>query len=489
MPSDLFRSSVQQLYQDLLPTEAPDFSDRWPERHVAHPTGEPGAVPQPFHAGQDAAWESERRIVAVIAGTKGGKTSFDPPWQWREILRHNGGDHLSITATYDLFKFKLLPALRQFFEEILGIGRWWAGDRVMEIANPATGEFLARRADDLMWGRIIMRSADALGGLESGDARSAVLDEAGLYSLDAWRAINRRTALHQGRMLLTTTLYDLGFVDSEIIEKAQEGGETTVTEIGGADLEITDNPERDITLIQFDSILNPVYPKSEYEKAERDLPDDEFQAFHRGRRVALRTLIYDSFKPTSRRHVRKRFRIPKTWRRWVGHDFGGANMVAVFYAHKPGTRILYCYRIYEAGNLPIGQHVEAMLDGEPGLPHRAVGGSPSEQQWRDEFDDAGWPIDQPEISDFWLGVNQVYAAHRQNRVVYFDDLRSIIADKKKYRREKDRQGNVVNKVHNKPAFHRMDAERYVVSEFMVGEISWESVEGLGQVEDFESRWT
>jgi hypothetical protein len=487
--SDLFKSSVRQLYQDLLPPTEVDLGERWPERHVAHPTGEPGAVPQPFHTGQDAAWESGRRLVAMVAGTKGGKTSFDPWWLWREILTRGGGDYLAITATYDLFKFKLLPALRQCFEHILGVGRWWAGDRVLELKDPRTGEFLARQADDIMYGRIIMRSADALGGLESGDARAAVLDEAGLYSIDAWRAINRRLALHQGRSLITTTLYDLGFVDSEIIEKAQTGGETTVIQEDGAELEITDNEEVDICLVQFDSTLNPVYPKSEYEKAERDLPDDEFQAFHRGRRVALRTLIYDSFKPGSRRHVRKRFRIPKTWRRWVGHDFGGPNMVAVFYAQKPGTNILYCYRIYETPSLPIRQHVEGLKEGEPGLPHRAVGGASGEEQWRDEFDDAGWPIDQPEISNFWLGINQVYAAHRQFRIVYFDDLRDIIADKKKYRRKKDRQGNVVNIVHNKPAFHRMDAERYVVSEFMIGGTDWENLEGLGQVEDFESRWT
>ena len=60
-------------------------STSWPDKHVAHPTGEPGAISVPFHAGQLAAWESERRWVAIVAGTKGGKTSFDPWWLWREI--------------------------------------------------------------------------------------------------------------------------------------------------------------------------------------------------------------------------------------------------------------------------------------------------------------------------------------------------------------------------------------------------------------------
>ncbi|MGH9158212.1 MAG: hypothetical protein ACRD1K_20780 [Acidimicrobiales bacterium] len=444
-------------------------------------------MPVPFHAGQEAAWASERRWVALVAGTKGGKTSFDPWWLWREITLRGAGDYLAITATYDLFKFKLLPALRQAFEEILGIGRWWAASRMMELRDPRTGEFMARHADDLMWGRIIMRSAEAAEGLESGDAKAAICDEAGLYALDTWRAIKRRLALAQGRALLTTTLYDIAWLDTEIMQKAAKNGRTQIIQQNNGEIEVTDNAEADITLVQFDSIVNPVYPRAEFDSAKRDLPDDEFQAFHRGRRVAMRTLIYDAF--VQKPKTCKRFKIPPNWRRWVGHDFGGVNMVAVFYAEKPGANALYCYRIYEQPNTPIPQHADNLLEGEPGIPFRAIGGSSSEQQWRDEFATAGWPIDEPEIGELWLGINRVYAAHRQGLITYFEDLEDILADKQKYRRKKDRQGNVINEIENKPAFHRMDAERYIVSEFMAGRAAdWENVEGLGHLDEFESRW-
>lgn len=33
-----------------------------------------------FHPGQWKAWESRKRIVCVLAGSQGGKTSFGPPW-------------------------------------------------------------------------------------------------------------------------------------------------------------------------------------------------------------------------------------------------------------------------------------------------------------------------------------------------------------------------------------------------------------------------
>ena len=37
-------------------------------------------------------------------------------------------------------------------------------DGVIEIRNPQTGKFEAKRASDPMWGRIILRSAAAGGG-------------------------------------------------------------------------------------------------------------------------------------------------------------------------------------------------------------------------------------------------------------------------------------------------------------------------------------
>ncbi len=42
----------------------------------------------------------------------------------------------------------------------------------MEFRNPHTGQFVAKRSDDKMWGRIILRAATAGsgGGLESATA-------------------------------------------------------------------------------------------------------------------------------------------------------------------------------------------------------------------------------------------------------------------------------------------------------------------------------
>ena len=103
-----------------------------------------------FHAAQLEAWDSQRRFIFLIAGSQSGKTSFSPWWLWREIQRCGSGDYLAVTATYDLYKLKFLPEIRQVFETLLGEGRYWSGDQVMELKDPVSGKFLAKTAAEVL---------------------------------------------------------------------------------------------------------------------------------------------------------------------------------------------------------------------------------------------------------------------------------------------------------------------------------------------------
>ncbi len=451
----------------------------WPERHIADDNGQP----VPFHRAQDLAWEATERIVGLIAGTQGGKTKFGPPWLLREILTHGAGDYLAITSTFQLFNVKMLPALLHLFEHVLGIGRYWTGARILEIADPETGAFRAKRVQDPMWARIILRSAEAEEGLEAATAKAAWADEAGqdAFSIDTYRAIRRRLALHQGRLLLTTTLYNLGWLVQHIIVPAQKGGKTRLENVRrGGEIEVTRNAARGIALFQYDSIVNPAFPLPEWQEAQRDQPADEFAMFYRGRVAQLRTLIYDAFNLLE--HTTRRFDLPRGWKRYWGVDFGGANMAAVKFAVDPGPGTLYGYATYHAGNKPIADHVKALLEGELGHPNRAWGGSKSEEQWREEFAQNGLSLHPPSISDVWVGIQRVYAGHRQGRIVYFDDLEELFDEKGRYRRKRDRSGNVLEDIEDKHSFHLMDAERYVVQEVLSDTPGrWASLDRLGQV--------
>src|SRR5512136_508386 len=87
------------------------------------------------------------RFCAMLAGTQGGKTCLGARWLHRvmagykdevtrRIIRGLGpGDYLAVEATYDLFKLKMLPEMLWYFCEMLKIGKYWAQDRIIEIAE------------------------------------------------------------------------------------------------------------------------------------------------------------------------------------------------------------------------------------------------------------------------------------------------------------------------------------------------------------------
>lgn len=448
----------------------------WPERHLADSfTGQP----VPFHEAQNLAWDCKRRRVGLLAGTQSGKTTFGPWWLLREIRRREAqlgprqvetprhawqslGDFLVVTSNYRLFINKLLPEFLRVFEDILQLGRYYTGDKVFELRDPIHG-YWADRSSDRMYGRIILGSASAAAGLEAATAWAVWLDEAGQdeFGYDAWKAITRRLSLTRGRVLITTTLYNLGWIKRHIIDRATDGGDvsTTVTDKGG-EIEYTDNPDADIGLIQFDSIVNPMFSLEEWEEARLTMPTDEFEMFYRGRAAKLRYLIYDVFDP--QKHTCPRFDIPMDWPRYMGMDFGGVNTAAMFYAEDPESARLYCYREYLEGGKTASEHVDDILEDEPRKPF-AVGGSKSEGQWRDELRAAGLPIRSPRISDVNLQINRVYGLHKMDQVMYFDDLDGIIDEKARYKRKRTPEGDVTDKIENKEMFHRLDAERYILS--------------------------
>lgn len=395
-----------------------------------------------LHSGQAQAWQAPERFVAILAGTQGGKTSFLPWWQYRETQRLGGGDHLAVTATYDLFKLKFLPVMRECFEHVLRCGRYWASDRIIELADPA-GKFHANRADDPMWGRIILRSAESGSGLESSTARSAILDEAGMesFTLETWEAVLRRLSLNQGRVLIGTTLYSItGWLKTQIYDRWRAG-------------------DPSVAVVQFDSTANPAFPKEEAERARATMPLWRYNMQYRGQYARPAGMIYDAFDEAT--HKVPRFALPDAWPRYLGLDFGGVHTAGMFYAAEPGTSRLYAYREYLAGGRTAKDHAGALLAGEPMVP-QCVGGSKSEGQWRQEFRAGGLPVMEPAVIDVEVGIQRVYGTHKRGELFVFDDLTGYLDQKLSYSRVLDANGEPTEAIRDKNTYHYLDAERYIL---------------------------
>ena len=397
-----------------------------------------------MHPGQLAAWDSEARFTFVLSGTQGGKTSWSPWWLWRQIQRCGPGDYLAVTASFDLFKLKMLPEMRMVYETLLGVARFWSGARILELKDPETGQFWAKRADDPMWGRIILRSAQSSGGLESATANAAWLDECGQdeFRLEDWEAVLRRLSLAQGRALGTTTLYNVGWIKSEVYDRWADG-------------------DPDYEVIQFPSVMNPAFPPEEYERAERSLPAWRFAMFYRGEFARPEGLIYGAFTEGM---LIDPFPIPLDWERVTGVDFGGANTALMWLACDPTTGMWYAYRESLAGGRSTPEHVgaaQAVAVGSEDI--RFVGGGPSETQERRDWSHAGLWVEEPAISGVEAGIDRVTQLIRTDRLRIFRSLRGLRDELGSYRRKLDGAGNVTDQIVDKRGYHRLDALRYAVS--------------------------
>lgn len=406
------------------------------------------------HIGQWRAWTSERRFIAVISGTQGGKTSFGPHWLLREIARRGAGDYMVVTPSFSLLEKKCLPEFLRLFQRWLGLGEYKAQKRAFVFSKEGCLKTFGTYDENnptIVW---FGYAADPE-SLESTTAKAAWLDEAGQkkFKLPSWEAILRRLSLAQGRVLITTTPYDLGWLKQKIFDAWKAGAP-------------------DIDVIRFDSTENPVFPQEEFERARRDLPDWKFNLFYRGIFTRPAGLIYSSFKDTlftgmgkdgkATGHLVKRFEIPKTWKRYLGLDFGGVNTAAVLLAEHPKSKRLYLYRVYHAGDRSAKDHTKALLRAEDRLP-QACGGSHSEGQWRMEFKQAGLNVLEPPIKDVEVGIDRVYAAFANDMLFIFDDLDGMREEIMTYSRELDDFGEPTEKIEDKATFHRLDALRYIIA--------------------------
>jgi len=397
-----------------------------------------------FHDGQTAAIESTRRIIAIIAGTQGGKTSFGPLWLLCEILKMGGGDYGIITPTFSLLDRKALPEFIRLFKESLGLGTYFAQRKKFVFS---------KKACDMLFGgaqcSVFFSYATNPESLESATWKAAWLDEAGqtVFQQNSYEAIRRRLSINRGRILITTTPYNLGWLKTQVWDKYHEGDER-------------------IDVIRFDSTTNPAFSKEEMEEAERDLPAWKYNQFYRGIFSRTAGVIYESYDDRINYSTCRNFEPPPHWRRVISVDFGAVNFAAVFFCQSAETGIWYVYRTYyPAERMSTALHVANVMRGEPAdhpdYQCLVVGGARSEDEWRNEFADHGLCIERPRDPNVSSGIQKGFALFSQHRLyvmVQCDMLRSHLQN---YQYEVMSDGTVnYDKIVDKKKMHLMDAFRY-----------------------------
>ena len=395
-----------------------------------------GTLKVNLHPGQRRTYDSERRFVFMLAGAQGGKTEFGPTWMYREMQLRGEGDYLVVSTSYPLQQKKVVPAYISFFKTLLGIAEYYKADRIMKVEDRDGSKYT-----------IFFGSADNPDSLESATAKAAHLDEVGQdsFRLSSWEAVLRRLSIHQGRVLGTTTLYNLGWLRNEVYERWEQG-------------------DQDYDIIQFDSIENPAFPLAEYKRAKDTLPAWKFDLFYRGRYARPAGMIYNSFDEDI--HKVDSFEIPAGWPRHVGIDPGGVNTATLWIAEDTAKKAYYIYRSTLDGNKSTKEHCRTAL--KYAETERVVswcGGSRSEGQFRDDWTAEGVPVKPSPIVDVESGIDRVISLFKQKQLFILNNHsnRKLLDEIGAYSRVLDDRQEATEKIKDKEKYHVLDSLRYIVS--------------------------
>ena len=413
---------------------------------------EGGKLRLAFNPAQLAAWDSPARFTFLVCGTRSGKTSMSPWWLHREITETAdpkggvGNDYLAMTSTYRLFDNAFRPMMQEAFEQVLHTGRYWPAAQCIELIDPKKKRFWAKKASDPMWGRILMRTAEAWQSAEGMRARAAVCDEAGQdsFNLVVWESVLRRVSQDIGRVFAGTTPYNLGYLYTEIYERARRG-------------------DTDFAVLQFPSTTNPAFPPEEFERARRTMPAWRFNMMYQGLFERPAGLIYGDFD--ERYQWIDPIALDPSWPTVVGLDFGPLNTGAVWITQTPeGT--LHLRQEYLEGNKTSPQHAQDIMRLSSGMNVIAyVGGAKSEHQYRWDWQAAGCPVKEPLIPDVEGGIDRVISFIKTKRFYVHKTCSHWRDEAGSYCRKLDASGEPTEAIADKAKYHELDSCRYAIGEF------------------------
>ncbi len=431
---------------------------------VMFPSENPGDqfYPDGPHYGQVEAWGATERIVVLLAGTQGGKTTEGARLFLREIQRTavpgEPNDYLIVGPNTELLLKKAIPEFLNLTcnrsDPRYDLADYKTQRRII-VFTPEGSKKLIGQVCDIT---VFIGYATKPDSLEAASYKAIWPDECGMedFKKQSWEALDRRSAIHGARIFLTTTPYV----------------------IKGWLKKICDHPDEETFVISFPSTANPKFPKKTLEKMKRNWSDARYKMFCLAEWAQPHGAVYDCFENTvggkdGKTNVCEPFTIPKGWKRHVGTDFGKVNMAAVFIAEAP-DRMLYVYGTYRSGGMTTQEH--AKLISKKGLSmhkhkkedevvfEHSIGGTwtGEDPEFRRDFINAGFEVHRPPIKGLEVGISRVYRQFKTRKLKIFSDCKDLIAESVGYARKVNEYDETLTEISNKETYHLLDALRYLV---------------------------
>lgn len=214
-----------------------------------------------LHEKQFEVFNFETQFAAAIAGVQSGKTFVGALWA-RKNIDSIDGDGMIIAPTFKLLDqstlqkfFQLNPDLRKYYKKQASVLE-------LPLADGRTRN-------------VYIRSADKPESLEGVTSHWIWMDEAGQMKLDTWYTVKNRVSATGGKILITTTPYNMGWLYQDFFLPWQK------------------KLDNRLSVFTWKSIENPFFSKDHYEAEKKSLPPAEFRKRYEGEFTRMTGLVYE----------------------------------------------------------------------------------------------------------------------------------------------------------------------------------------------------
>jgi hypothetical protein len=386
--------------------------------------------------------DCEAKRIMVRAGRRGGKTYGIAIRMVQRFL--SGRRQLYAAPTVEQVETFWYEVCRALSEPIqAGILKKNETEHVIEFPNTKL--------------RIKAKTAWNANTLRGDYADDLTLDEFQLMNEDAWFVIGVPMLLDNNGDAVF--IYTPPSLHSQGVSKAKDP-------MHAAKMFKEKQGDKNWATFHFTSFDNPHISVEALDSISRDMSRVAYRLEILAEDIdeAWKGLIYSSFNQGC---IKPRVPIPKEWLVYVGHDFGGANPAAMFYAQDPSTGYFYAFHEYLPGSgLSPAKHVDnwkIITEGYKVI--KCTGGSHQEEEVRAAYIAHGWYIFEPKTTKVKPGIDKVYALHELNKIIVFEDLYNYLFEKANYSWKLDDRNMPTGDIEDKSRYHLMDAERYILSDF------------------------
>lgn len=377
---------------------------------------------------QVKAWQSPRKIIAVVGGTGSGKTWFAPKWVHKKLLAKPDVRGIGVGTGYNTHVVRVMwYEIEKYLREV--------GEPYVPNKRDQTIT-LRKNGSQLMFG-----SAENPLSLEGPHIEFAWMDEAGMMPRIAWDVVQRRTAHKSGQILITTIPYFDGWLRGDVYDAWLAG-------------------DSSIEWIQCKTSDNKTYPPEEIERFRRTWSPAKFKRFFEGDWSTVDGLIWPD--PSDADCVVDPFNVPDEWPAFSAHDFGMNAPTTGVWGRLSPDDVLYIVADYEHTGETIDYHVEQWRQSGLTSVDCAWGDPANPEVWL-RATELGYPVLKANNSVL-AGLDAVYARFVTGRLKIWRNCKTLIDHRRTYRWETAPKDDTIRMDRPKkpqPAEHVCDALRYL----------------------------